>query len=70
VSPNLARDGDCAACLCGLEDSWKWFGVRHGVSFQISSEEKDLAVMQASLLRFADSDGYFISRRDRTCLFA
>ncbi len=62
MSPNLTRDGDCAACLCGLEDSWKWFGVRHGVSFQISSEEKDLAVMQASLLRFADSDGYFISR--------
>lgn len=52
---------------------WRTAGsglVCGGVCFQISSEEKDLAVMQASLLRFADSDGYFISRRDRTCLFA
>lgn len=37
--------------------------------FQISAEEKDLAVMQVLVLLVSDSDGYFISHQDRTCLF-
>lgn len=72
LSPNLAplaSDGNYAACLCGFEDSWKWFGVRHRVCFQISAEEKDLAVMQVLVLLVSDSDGYFISHQDRMCLF-